>query len=153
MNEKEKIYGIIKNIVELLEFEIEIEISEERCESLVFVINSQEHSQFLIGHHGANLFALEYIVHNIARTKGIDTKFTIDVNEYKKGREAVLINNALDTAQEVLKNKRPIVLRPMNAYERRLIHTALQEKEGITTESIGERAQRKVVIKPVSEIN
>ncbi len=152
MNEKEEVCEIVKNLLELLEFDAKIEILEDQSDNLVFAINSKD-SQLLIGHHGVNLLALEYLVHSISRVKGINIRFSLDINNYKKQREDILVGKALDIVKDVLKNKRPIVLRPMNSYERRLIHKAIQQEDGVTTESIGEKSERKVVIKPMSEIN
>jgi len=153
MKDKEKIYNIIKDVLELLKFDAEVEIVEkEEITNVTFVINSDEFSQFLIGHHGANLQALEYLIHGIARAKKLETRFTIDVNDYKKNKENSLIREAKDVVRDVLKNKRPVILKPMNAYERRLIHTALKEEEKITTESIGDGRIKKVVIKLITEV-
>ncbi len=151
MNDKEKIYKIIIKILKLLEFDVNIEIKENE-KGIIFVINSEDLSQFIIGHHGANLHALEHIVHGIARTKKIEKKFIIDVNNYKAKREVLLIKEALEVAEKVLKDKRPIVLRVMNAYERCLVHTAIEPKDNVTTESIGEGRERRVVITLPSEM-
>lgn len=151
MNDKEKIYEILMNILKLLEFDVYVEIKEDET-GILFKIKSEDMSQFIIGHHGANLFAIEHIVHGIARTQKIEKKFTIDVNDYKMRKESALITKVYEVAKKVLKDRRPIVLRAMNAYERRLVHTTLESNDDVTTESIGEGRDRKVVIKLLSEI-
>lgn len=117
---------------------------------LVVVITTQEYSQFLIGHHGSNLAALEHLAHAASRQQGIRTRFRIDVNDYREGKKTMFIRMARDAAADAIRTKKPVVLRPMNAYERRLIHTELVENPEVTTESISTGGERKVVVKPQS---
>jgi len=121
-------------------------------ENLYFNIGSRE-SDLLIGQHGANLRALQHIIRAIARKKTEEKlRFSIDVNNYRKEKEGSLEDSARTLAKQAADEKRSIVMRPMSAYERRIVHIALSENSQVQTESIGEGEERKVVIKPVGSI-
>jgi len=79
-------------------------------------------------------------------------KFSVDVNDYNKSKVGSLEDLAKNMAQQAINDKRPAVLRPMTAYERRIIHLALAENDEVQTESIGEGDERKVVVKPVGSL-
>ena len=110
----------------------------------------REFSRLLIGQHGANLYAFEHLVRSIAHKNGITQRINIDVNEYKGDKDRIITAIAKDAADQAHREKKPIVLRPMNAYERRVVHIVARADERVTSESIGEGADRKVVIKPQS---
>jgi len=112
-----------------------------------------EDSRYLIGKHGTNLAALQHLLRVMIKKK-TDEKiyFKVDVNGYRQEHEQSIKRLASETAQKVLQDKKSMVLPPMNAYERRLVHTVLTDFEGIRTESMGEGEDRKVVIKPAGEI-
>lgn len=101
----------------------------------------------LIGRRGETLDAIQYLV-NLAVQKKIKDRIRIilDVEGYRTRREQTLIKLANRLADKVLKNNKSIMLEPMNPHERRIIHTALQNKEGIKTYSEGEEPYRKVII-------
>ncbi len=106
----------------------------------------------LIGHHGDTLDGLQYLC-NLAANKKADenddreyTRITVDIEDYRKRREATLRALARRMASKVLKYKRNIALEPMSAYERRIIHSEIQGIEGVTTNSIGQDSGRRVVI-------
>jgi spoIIIJ-associated protein len=121
-------------------------------ENIVFNIESGE-SDLLIGQYGANLRALQHLLRAMARKKAEDRlSFSVDVNNYNCQKMNSLLELARSMASQVISDKRPVVLRPMNAYERRIIHMELAENERIKTESVGEGEERKVVIKPVGSI-
>jgi spoIIIJ-associated protein len=121
-------------------------------ENIVFNIESSE-SDLLIGQYGANLRALQHIIRAMARKKTEDKlSFSVDVNNYHCQKMNSLLELARNMASQVISDKRPVVLRPMNAYERRIVHMELAENERVKTESIGEGEERKVVIKPVGSI-
>jgi len=71
----------------------------------------------------------------------------IDINDYRKEREKFLIESAQKAAQKVRRMKKPVILEPMSAYERRFIHLKLAEYPDIVTESIGEEPERKIVVR------
>ncbi len=104
----------------------------------------------IIGKRGNTLDSLQYLatlVLNKGRADHLHIK--LDTEGYRKRRQETLENLAMGTARKVKKSGRRIVLDPMNPYERRIIHSALQNERGIETYSEGEEPYRKVVIAPV----
>lgn len=106
----------------------------------------------LIGHHGETLDQLQYLV-SLAANKDKDeehvndyTKITVDVEDYRAKREATLRSLARRMASKVLKYKKNVALEPMSAYERRIIHSEIQNIEGVTTNSVGQENNRRVII-------
>jgi len=73
--------------------------------------------------------------------------FLLDVNNYREKRKEFLIELAQEMAEQAIKDKRTITLQPMSSYERRIIHLELSKNSNITTESMGEGPERRVVIK------
>ena len=105
----------------------------------------------LIGHHGETMDSLQYLVNLAAnqKTEGEKREFvkiTIDIEGYRAKREETLRALARRMAEKVLKNKKSVMLEPMNPYERRIIHSEVQNIEGVSTNSIGSENNRKVVI-------
>ena len=110
-----------------------------------------EAASVLIGHHGDTLDALQYLTNlagaqkneNGERTK---TRVTIDIEGYRAKREDTLRALARRKAEQALKNHRNVMLEPMSAYERRIIHSEIQGIEGVSTNSVGSDSNRKIVI-------
>lgn len=103
----------------------------------------------LIGEQGRNLMALEHILKKIIRKKfGNEMRFTLDINDYRMKRLEDLKQDVKDAARNVRMYRKETALRPMSAFERRIIHMLLAEYPDITTESVGEEPYRRVIIKP-----
>jgi spoIIIJ-associated protein len=121
-------------------------------ENLLINIQTDE-ANFLIGQYGINLQSLQHIARVLARKK-IDERvnFSLDVNFYRQEKNESIEKMARSMAEQALREKRAIVLRPMTAYERRIVHMELAKSPEIVTESIGEGDDRKVVIKPAHSI-
>ena len=105
---------------------------------------------YLIGRRGDTLDALQHLT-NYSINRGTEGRFriSVDAEEYREKREDSLRRYARKKAQQVLKARRRTTLEPMNAYERHVIHAALQEMESITTHSTGTEPNRRVVIEYV----
>lgn len=101
----------------------------------------------IIGHRGETLDAIQYLVSLVAN-KGEEKyrRITIDTGDYRKKRESTLTSLARRIAQNAVKTRRSTTLEPMNPYERRIIHTAVQEISGASSWSVGEDPNRRVVI-------
>ena len=101
----------------------------------------------LIGYRGETLYALQTLIASIAG-KNLDEKIRVllDIGNYKEKREKTLENLALKLASSVERTGKPVKLEPMQAYERKIIHSALQNSNTVKTESIGEEPRRRVVI-------
>ena len=120
----------------------------------VFHIEVSENSHLIIGAHGVNLDALQHLLRLLVRRRfGNDLHFSIDVNGYWTEKSSTLIREAFETAETVSRNRSAHILRPMTAFERKIVHTALAEHPGVITESLGSGEQRKVVIKPAPLIS
>lgn len=152
-----KISQIIKlsteKILEIMGFECEVEVSLVEGDNNKFVcdIKTQKDANFIIGQNGENLQALQHIVRLLVRKQVEENiKFILDVNSYKKDQEVSIIELAESSAKKVIKEKRAVVLRPMSAYNRRLVHMLLSQNEKVITESIGDNDERRIVIKPAS---
>ena len=107
----------------------------------------QENLGYLIGYRGETLYALQNILSAIAG-KGIENKVRVilDIEGYKAKREKTLEELAEKIAKTVVRTKKPIKLEPMQAYERKIIHSKLQQNPKVDTVSVGEEPYRRVVI-------
>lgn len=101
----------------------------------------------IIGHRGETLDAIQYLVSLVAnRGEEKYKRITIDTGDYREKREKTLTSLARRIAQNAVKTRRSTTLEPMNPYERRIIHTAVQEIRGAASWSVGEDPNRRVVI-------
>ena len=102
---------------------------------------------FLIGYRGETLYAFQNILSAVAG-KGIENRVRVilDIEGYKEKREKALEDLAEKLAKTVIKTKKSVTLEPMQAYERKIIHTKLQDNDLVETRSIGEEPRRKIVI-------
>ncbi len=108
-------------------------------------------ASILIGHHGDTLDALQYLANLASARKNVNgerdkSRVTIDIEGYRKKREETLRALARRMAAKALRNRRSVMLEPMSAYERRIIHSEIQNIEGVSTNSIGSDNNRKIVI-------
>ena len=115
------------------------------------IIIEGEDASTLIGHHGDTLDALQYLANLASARKNINgerdkSRVTIDIEGYRAKREETLRALARRMAAKALRNKRSVMLEPMSAYERRIIHSEIQNIEGISTNSVGSDSNRKIVI-------
>ena len=117
------------------------------AEDYMHVSLENENLGFLIGYRGETLYALQNILSAIAG-KGINNKVRVilDIEGYKEKREKTLEDLADKMAKTVIKYKKPVTLEPMKAYERKIIHSRLQENSRVETKSIGEEPHRRIVI-------
>ncbi len=151
--EKDEIYSEIKlgtkDLFRIMTFDVEeIEVAEE--ENVFLIKVKMENPKMLIGERGQTLLEIQYILRLLLRKKiQNDIFIELDINDYKKKKKEVLYDIAKDIGNEVAFYKREKVLPPMNPYERRIIHLALKERGDVETESAGEGANRKVIVKPV----
>jgi spoIIIJ-associated protein len=111
-----------------------------------------EGAGILIGHHGDTLDSLQYLVNLAANKKETDerkyTRISIDIENYREKREETLKKLARHMAEKAKRTGRNVVLEPMNAYERRIIHSEVQGIEGASTNSVGVEGNRRVIIFP-----
>ena len=120
---------------------------KETEEDLFFEITCGEDYGNIIGRRGETLDALQYLTRLYVNRADKDGKrVALNVGDYRKRREETLKSLAKRQAQRAIKYRRSCVLEPMNPYERRIIHTAIQEISGVSSHSVGEGENRRVVI-------
>jgi len=135
----------VYDVLEKMEIDAELEYSEDD-ESIRIDIEG-ENCGIIIGRRGETLDAFQYLASLVANKNSTEYKRVIlDVEEYREKREEALIRLANKLAERVVANKKNIVLEPMNPYERRIIHSTLQDNGSVRTYSIGDDPNRKVVI-------
>ena len=127
--------------------ELEVEIQITNSENNYSVELKGDEMGVLIGKRGQTLDSLQYLT-NLAVNKNSDeyVKVKIDTEDYRKRRKETLENLAKNIAYKVKRTKRPVSLEPMNPFERRVIHSALQNDKFVTTHSEGEEPYRHVVV-------
>ena len=142
---KENIKKFMDEILVQLPENTVYNISESELGINVEITNSN--LGFLIGYRGETLYAMQNILSAIAG-KSIEKKVRVilDIEGYKEKREKTLEELAEKVAKTVIRTRKPIKLEPMQAYERKIIHSKLQENNKVQTESIGEEPNRRIVI-------
>lgn len=128
----------------------DIKIDIERDDQQVTFNLSSEKIALLIGKRGQTLNALQYLVH-LAINRGGDKyyKVILDAEGYRERRRITLEKLAHRMAERAKRIKRKVALEPMPAFERKIIHTALQDEEGVRTSSDGKEPHRHIIIEPV----
>jgi spoIIIJ-associated protein len=151
-NPEEKLKDLMKELLLKMDFEAEVEVGTSQNEFLTISILSEE-AGLLIGQGGENLSAVQHIARIIAskRLGEQPINFIVDVNNYRGNRISLLKEMALSLARQVSSDNREKILEPMPSYERRIIHLALKDFNGVITESQGEGQLRRVIIKPGSD--
>lgn len=144
----EKIKETVKDFFEKTPFEVELEVLPEQEQTLPINLETEE-PQILIGEHGQTLLEIQRLLRAILKRK-IEEPFylDLDINGYKKQKKEYLRETARSAADEVALTKKEKILPVMPAYERRIIHMELAEREDVVSESTGQEPERSVVIKP-----
>lgn len=131
----------ISKISENIKYDVKIEDN-----TIIVDINGEECGK-LIGYRGDTLNAIQTILSAVANKKVKERiKIILDIENYREKREKTLEELAEKVSKTVLKNGKDITLEPMSAYERKIIHSKLQENPKVETYSIGEGENRRVVI-------
>lgn len=156
-NEIEKIKKIIEEFFKKTTFEVEIEVLPPQDLTLPINIKTED-PQILIGEQGQTLLEIQHLLKTILKRnlknfsadklKEENFYIDLDINNYKKKKIEYLRELARSVADEVSLSKKEKELVPMPAYERRVIHLELASRNDVTTESIGQEPERRVVIKP-----
>ncbi len=137
--------SFLMDIFEKMNIDTEIETSEDD-ESVQITVTGKDCGS-LIGRRGETLDSLQYLTSLVVnRDKDNYKRVTLDIENYREKREEALIRFAKKLADKVVRNRRSITLEPMNPYERKVIHSTLQENKYVKTYSVGEDPNRKVVI-------
>ena len=136
----------LRGLLERMGVKAEIEITD-RENGGILVNLSGPGMGAVIGRRGETLDAIQHLT-NYAVNRGSDKRchISVDAESYRAKREESLVHLAEKMAAKVVKYKRSMALEPMNSYERHVIHTALQNFEGVSTSSTGTEPNRRVVV-------
>ncbi len=142
----EAVEDFLKNTMKAMDMEVELKTEIDQDGALCIDM-SGEHMGILIGKRGQTLDSLQYLANRVANKhqEGY-VRVKLDTENYRARREETLRHLAKNIAHKVKRNRRPVALEPMNPYERRIIHSALQSDPYVMTHSEGEEPFRKVVI-------
>ena len=145
-NAKNSVNEFIGNFLKLVsdkQFNYEVEVIEQDIEVRI----NGEDSGFLIGYRGDVLNSLQVILSSIANQNSTTKiRVILDIEGYRNKRKATLESLAVKVSKTVSKTGKSITLEPMSAYERKIIHTKLQDNKYVTTYSIGEEPNRRLVV-------
>lgn len=144
---EDNIREFLDKVFEAMNLEVEILIEKEESGNTINVELKGSDMGVLIGKRGQTLDSLQYLT-NLAVNKNSEeyVKVKIDTEDYRKRRKETLENLAKNISYKVKRTKRPVSLEPMNPFERRIIHSALQNDKFVTTHSEGEEPYRHVVV-------
>lgn len=134
------------NVMKTMDMEVEI-VSKIDEEGALSIEMNGKNMGILIGKRGQTLDALQYLTNRVAnKMQDGYVRVKLDTEDYRRRRKETLENLAKNIAHKVKKTRRPVSLEPMNPYERRIIHSALQGDKSVTTHSEGEEPYRRVVV-------
>ena len=143
---KEAVSTFLKDTLKAMGMEVEIALDIDEDGSLSINM-SGPNMGILIGKRGQTLDSLQYLANRVAnKHQSGYVRVKLDTENYRARREETLKHLAKNIAHKVKRNRRPVALEPMNPYERRIIHSALQNDSYVTTHSEGEEPYRKVVV-------
>jgi len=147
--------NLVKEILEeiIAKMDIDVKIKDlKESESKVYIeLDGKGNSGLIIGRKGKTLESLQLILNLIINQKtGSEKKIILDIEDYREKREKALRKMSKNIAAKVIKTGLPWVLEPMNPFERRLVHLALQNDARVTTKSEGQGIYRKIKIMPAN---
>jgi len=141
---------VLRDILQRMDFDFPVTI-EYNDEYTILSIQG-DGSGILIGKGGQTLDALQYIVNKaVSRESNEGERIILDTENYREKRRQSLIALAEKLSEKAKRMRKPVVVNPMNAHDRRIIHLALQNDSGVTTKSRGEGFLRKIVIVPTKK--
>ena len=139
--------NFLKEVFEAMNMTVVIDVKYDEEEKNMDIDLNGDEMGVLIGKRGQTLDSLQYLVSLVVNKESEDyIKVKVDTEDYRKRRKDTLENLAKNIAYKVKRTKRPVSLEPMNPYERRIIHSALQNDKYVTTHSEGEEPFRRVVV-------
>ena len=144
---EDEVKSFLGQVFNAMNLEVEVIVKINEDDKYVDVELKGGDMGVLIGKRGQTLDSLQYLT-NLAINKHFDSyyKIKIDTEDYRHRRKETLENLAKNISYKVKRTKRPVSLEPMNPYERRIIHSALQNDRYVTTHSEGEEPFRRVVV-------
>ena len=143
-----KIKKILEEVFDVINYDVELnDFDEYNGTKRMNLSYEEDDANVLVGKNGKNIMALETLINIILKKRlNIKNKIMLDVNNYRKKKDIFLKDIAIKAGEEVLKTKRKVYLKPMNAYERKVVHKTLQNIKNVTTKSIGKGKLKKIVV-------
>jgi spoIIIJ-associated protein len=144
---EENVKEFLNSVFKAMNMEVEIIVKVDEVDKLIDIELKGDDMGILIGKRGQTLDSLQYLT-NLAVNKHSENyyKVKVDTEDYRKRRKETLENLAKNISYKVKRTKRAVELEPMNPFERRVIHSALQNDKFVTTHSEGEEPYRHVVV-------
>ncbi|MDD3790328.1 MAG: RNA-binding cell elongation regulator Jag/EloR [Sphaerochaetaceae bacterium] len=142
---EEKIITFVETLLEKMGYPSTVKVNYRDNAKLGLEIVSDD-SAIIIGRKGKNLDAIQLLVNVYGGQLNMGTKIVVDSENYRLRHEENLVKLAFSSAEQVKRSGRSRLLEPMNPFERRLVHTALNTMEGVTTKSEGEGLYKQVRI-------
>lgn len=143
--QRERVEHYLRGLLDCMGVEAEIEITERENGGLVANLTGPAMGA-IIGRRGETLDAIQHLVNYSVNRGSEKMHISVDAENYRSKREESLVRLAEKMAAKAVKYKRSMALEPMNSYERHVIHTALQNYEGVSTASTGVEPNRRVVV-------
>lgn len=144
---EDKAKDFLKEVFDAMDMTVVIDVKYDEENRNIDIELSGDEMGILIGKRGQTLDSLQYLV-SLVVNKDVEDyiRVKVDTEDYRRRRKETLENLAKNIAYKVKRTKRPVSLEPMNPYERRIIHSALQNDKYVTTHSEGEEPFRRVVV-------
>lgn len=137
--------NFVEAVLEKMNVTASVDVQEDE-ESVLLSITGKD-SGIIIGRRGETLDALQYLASLVVnKDRESYARVTVDIENYRKKREETLVKLSSRLAERVVRYRKKVTLEPMNPYERRIIHSSLQNNKYVETYSIGEEPNRRVVI-------
>jgi len=147
---EKQVIDFLTHVLEKMGYISTVSIAFRKENKLGLKIDS-DFSSIIIGRKGKNLDALQLLANVFIGKIDPDFKIIVDSENYRMRHEEQIVRIAFKTAEQVSRNGRSRLLEPMNPFERRLVHTALNDFEGVTTKSEGEGLYKQIRVIPVNE--
>jgi spoIIIJ-associated protein len=144
------IAAVVRDLLQAMQVPAEVQVSRQNgCIDVVITTDGMD--GLLIGKRGQTLTALQHVIGRlVSKEFGIDDRIAVDVGGYRQRREAQLVDKARALAHKVKVTGREINLEPLHAPDRRVVHLALADIEGVRTYTVGQGLHRNIVIAPDS---
>lgn len=144
---KDKAKDFLDSVFEAMNLIVAVHIKYDELDNYMDIDLSGDEMGVLIGKRGQTLDSLQYLVSLVVNKESESyIRVKVDTENYRQRRKETLENLAKNIAYKVKRTKRPVSLEPMNPFERRIIHSALQSDKYVTTHSEGEEPFRRVVV-------
>ena len=143
--QRDRVERYLRGLLDCMGIEADIEITERANGGLVANLSGSAMGA-VIGRRGETLDAIQHLVNYSVNRGSEKMHISVDAENYRSKREESLVRLAEKMAAKAVKYKRSMALEPMNSYERHVIHTALQNYEGVSTASTGVEPNRRVVV-------